>query len=533
LGPRGRITGSKVEIPPDRLRPGNLYSRAARILAPGEIASLNDDAADLLDPYCLRVAAGWRVPLKAASGPARGPIEGRHRDRLALGAAIAAAAVAATGRGALLDLPEPERPARMGGIKERNDRASACVLAETLHSLAGAVGGAVCEIAIGEGVRRKPGERGGNPTLYAGQVIGDPAAARIPPGERAARGVRVLSVALDAVEGTTRSTIAEGSTGCILYVTEAPIARIPDIYFDRCHLQDVDAAGVNDDLENILQAVRRSRGSPEVNVFSLDRPRHPIGRLADLGASVRTDADGDAFPVVAAGLGFGVFRDNGRPLDGVFGNVGGAAEMIASASAGRYLGVRSTARCAAATIGRWEDRYDFGPGEREAIRASGLDPERLYAIEDLVPGLTVADGLFVAGAITDNAHIPMLDGVLWGGDFASASVLTVGASGAAEVLRLTLSFRQDALAAASALTPFLDRILAGPPDDMRRAIESALSGAGGSRRLRHEFAASFYPHFTEEGGRFRLDMKSVEEAEPEITLRFVRALSEAAPDWFA
>jgi len=234
---------------------------------------------------------------------------------------------------------------------------------------------------------------------------------------------------------------------------------------------------------------------------------------------------------VAAGLKFGVFPDNGRPLHGVCGDIGGAAELIASASAGRYLGVRSTARCAAGRIERWEDRYAFAKGEEEAIRAAGMDPLHVYTIEELVPGIDAHDGLFVTSAITDNAHIPLLNGVLWGSNFAEVAVLAVGASGAADIYRLSLAFPGYFREAAGRLQPVLDDLLGKPGGEMAEAIDRALASPAGSRRLKHEVATTYYRHFTESGGRIRLDMKSVEASESQDSLSVLRALVTAAPDW--
>jgi len=532
MPPRGRITGSKVAIPPARLSPGNLFSRDARLLNPDEIRALNSAHAEILDLYGLSLAACRTLPLRRPARPARGPLEEAHRLRLALAAAIAALAVTATGRGALLDLPPGSRARSRAAMKERNDRAAACALAEGLFDLSESAGDAVCEIAIGEGVRRKADERGSNPTLYAGQVLGPPGLASLTAALREARGVRTWSAAVDAVEGTTKSTVAEGSSGCLFYITEAAIRRVPDVYFNRCHLVDVDGVNVDSELGEIFDAVRSRRGSDQVDVFSLDRPRHPHALMADLGANVRTDADGDAFPVVASGLRYGVFPDDGRPLDGVCGNIGGAAEVIASSAAGHYLGVQSTARFAAGRIDRWEDRYRLTPSDLATVHGAGFDPETVYRIEDLVPGIDQSDGLFVASAISDNAHIPLFDAVFWGSDFAEASVLTVGASGAAELLRMSLAFKGDAASAAQRLTPILESILSRPEPQMAPAIRQALSSPSGARRLRHEFAATYYAHFRESGGRFRLDMKSAEAEEPGSSLGLLRGLIDLAPEWF-
>jgi len=506
------ITGSRTEIPPSRLSPGNAFSREARLLSPEETAAWALGASDLLELYGLTLSACRIIPIRSAVRPVRGDLETVHRPRLAVSAAVAALAVTVRGRGALLDLPPDQRAAAKESLKERNDRAASCALAEGLFSVASA-SNSVCEIAIGEGVRKKPDERGSNPTLYAGQRFGS-------------AGPVAYSVAVDAVEGTTKSTVAEGSSGCLLYITPAPIRRVPDLYFNRCHLYEVPGVHVDSDLREILDAIRRSRRG--IDVFSLDRPRHPHALMASLGANVRTDEDGDAFPVVATGLRWGVFPDSGRYLDGVVGNIGGAAEVIASSAAAHYLGVRSSVRFAASSIARWEDRYAFSPSDVETIRAAGFDESVVYGIEDLVPGIDSADGLFVASAITDNAHIPLLDAAVWGSNFAEASVLMVGASGEASISRLSFGFA-SADAAARRLTPILDGLVGLPASEMKQAIRQSVSSPSGARRLRHEFAATYYRYFTETDGKLRLDMNA---ARADPAFAFVRDVADVVREWF-
>ncbi len=530
---RGRLTGSRVEIPADRLSPSRLFSGAARLLTPEEVFEWNRANASVLDLYGLRLTACRSLRLRRPSSPPRGILETDHRERLIATACLAALAVAGTGRGALLDLPPGARQGAVKGLKERNDRAATCAMAEGIFALAEALPGGVCEIAIGEGMRLKHGEKGGNPTLYVGQVLGDPKSAALTRAERAARGIRTYSMAVDTVDGTTKSTVADPSSVSLFFITESEIHRVPDVYFNKCQILGVDGVHVDSALKDILEAVAAARGTEEINVFALDRPRHPLQAMVEMGASVRTDTDGDVLPVVAAGLGWGVFPDNGRPLDGVCGNVGGAAEVVASAAAGHYLGVRSTARFAAKKIARWEERYDLGPGEADAIRSVGFDPERVYGTADLVPDIGGADGAFVASAITGNIHVPLLDAVFWGGNFAEVSVVFVGASGAADLHRLTFAYRTDAVEARAALTPIMETILTRPAAGMGLALRAALGSPTSARRLRHEFATSYYSHFTEIDGRFRLDMKSAEAVEPESSLAFLRAVAEAAPEWFA
>lgn len=529
---RGRLSGSKVEIPPARLSQKDLFSRAGRLFTREEIHAFNRANEAVLDLYGLRLTACRRVTLRDPWRQPLGTLETDHRDHLIATATLASLAVTATGRGALLDMAPEARAAAKETVKERNDRAATCAMAEGIFALGEAMRNAVCEIAIGEGVRLKPGEKGGNPTLYGGMTFGDPEVAALTREQREAKGARTYSMAVDAVEGTTKSTIADVSSGTLFYITESEIRRVPDVYFNKCQLYDVNGVDVNTDLRRIGEAVADSRGTDEINAFAMTRPRHPLDEMLDYGVNVRTDTDGDAFPAVASGLQWGVFADNQRPLDGVWGNIGGAAEVVASASAGHYLGVHSSVRFCAKKIDSWSRRYDFGPGEEDRIRSLGFECGKIYRTKDLVPGVDDKDGVFVAAAITDIAHVPLLDAAFWGANCAEVSVILVGASGAADLYRLTFAFRNDARSTAESLTPILETILARPESEMRQAVREALGSPSGSRRLRHEFATSFYSHFAERAGRFRLDMESAEAVESPQAVALIRAITDAAGDWF-
>jgi fructose-1,6-bisphosphatase/sedoheptulose 1,7-bisphosphatase-like protein len=521
--PRGRRTDARVTIPPDRLDSQRIYSRPARLLGPEETRAADARNRSLLDRYGLSIASIVVLPLNggAATAGRLGPLQTEHRDRLVMVCSLGALAVSLSGRGDLLAIDAAARSRHKMRIKENNDRNSTAAMTEGLYALCEADPQVSFQVAIGEGTRVKPGERGGNPTLYAGQVIG--------------AGPRRYSLAVDAVEGTTKSALFDPSCGTLLFATEAPIPAVPDVYFDKCQLWDVDDVTVNDPLERIVEAIRDRRGSREIDIFALDRPRHPIEAMLALGANMRLDTDVDAYPAVAAGLRWGVFPDNLRPLDGVCANIGGAAETIASAAGARYLGVRSTARFCAGTIPRWEARYDFGPGEEEAIGKAGFDPARVYAIEDLVPGLTAADGAFVAAAISDNWHVPGLDAVCVGGNFATVCALYVGSASPSELWRVTFAFRRPWEETVAALTPVLTRILALEPPAIASAVKQAVADPQKSRRLRHEIATSFYSHMREgvdSGGRMRLDLAAAAGSETPEALAFLRAVVEAAPDWF-
>lgn len=519
---RGRRTDARVVIHPDRLDSRRIWSRAARLLDAEETRACDARHRALLDRYGLTIASVAVLPLTegAATAGRLGPLQTEHRDRLVLTASLGALAVALSGRGDLLAFDAASRSRHKMKVKENNDRNSTAAMTEALHALVDADTQASVHVSIGEGTRKKPGERGGNPTLYAGQAIG--------------AGPRRYALAVDAVEGTTKSTLFDPSCGTLLFITESPIAAVPDVYFDKCQLFDVDDVTVGDPLDRIVAAVRDRRASKEVDLFALDRARHPIDAMLDLGANMRVDTDVDAYPAVAAGLRWGVFPDNLRPLDGVAANIGGAAEMIASAAGARYLGVRSTARFCAAEIPRWEARYDFGPGEEEAIRGGGFDPARVYRIEDLVPGLTTSDGAFVAAGISDNWHIPGLDAVYVGSNFAAVSALFVGSASPAEIWRVTFGFARPWEETVAALTPVLTRLLALEPSRIPKAVKESVADPHQARRLRHEIATSFYTHLREGAGagRMRLDMGSAALSETPEAVALLRAALEAAPEWF-
>jgi len=521
----GRRTDARVVIPPDRLDSKRIFSRAARRLHVEEVRGWNERNAPLLECYGLEMASITVLPVAQprTAGARPGPLQTVHRERLILAGALGALAVSASGRGDLLAVEPSARGARKRLIKENNDRNSTGAITEALHSLCASDPAVRFRIAIGEGARMKPGERGGNPTLYAGQVIG--------------AGTTEYSLAVDTVEGTGKSTLFDPSCGTLLFATEASIPVVPDVYFDKCQIRGVDDVTVGDPLERIVEAVRDYHRTREINFFSLDRPRHPIDRMVSLGANMRLDSDVDAYPAVAAGLEWGVFPDNLRSLDGVCANIGGAAEMIASAAGASYLGVRSTARFCASRIPRWEERYDFGPGEEDDIRAAGFDPGRVYSIEELVPGLATADGAFVAGAISDNWHIPGLDAVIIGGNFATVCALFVGSSTPTEIWRLTFSYRQPWEETVRLLTPELTRILALSVDEIPAATRSVLADTRRAGRLRHEIETSFYSHMDDaRGGRTGspgIDLDAAANAESPEANAFLRIVGKEKPDWFA
>lgn len=522
----GRKTSAQTVIPPDRLVSSRIWSRAARRHPPDDVASWNGRNARLLAGYGLDIASVVTFPLEPPlpAGGAGGALQTELKDRLVLTAALGALAVSLSGRGDLLGVPRAERDKVKRQFKETNDRNSTAAMAEALYALRDAAPGTCLKIAIGEGARLKPGEKGGNPTLFGGMEIGS--------------GPRAYHLAVDTVEGTTKSTLCDPSCGTLLFITEAEIAPVPDMYFDKCQLRGVRGVSVADPLERIVQAAMDHHKTREVNFFSLDRARHPLDRMVKLGACMRVDADGDAYPAIASGLAWGVFPDNLRPLDGVCADIGGAAETLASAAGAWYMGVESTARFCTGKVKRWEERYDLDDAERAEIRSRGLDPDRVYRIADLVPGLERSDGAFVASAISDNWHVPGLRAVLVGGNFAVVDTLFVGSSGDAEIVTLTFGYRQSLEQTVERITPVLTRLLRLSAPEIPAAVRKAVADPALASRLRHEIATSYYTHITERhdprGGEPRMvvDVQSAARVESPEAVRAIQTAMEAAPEWF-
>ena len=216
--PRGRRTGVRTQIPPSRLDSRHIFSREARRLSPEEVAGWNRRNQPLLDLYGLEVASVMVLPVvrPEASRTAAGRLQGELRDRILLTGMLGALSVSMSGRGDLLPHPPEARDRLKKSVKENNDRNSTAAMTEALHAMCDASPDVSLRVAIGEGARKKPGEKGGNPTLYAGQVIGSPREA-----------APAYSIAVDTVEGTTKSTLFDPSCGTLLFVTGSSIAAVP------------------------------------------------------------------------------------------------------------------------------------------------------------------------------------------------------------------------------------------------------------------------------------------------------------------
>ena len=143
---------------------------------------------------------------------------------------------------------------------------------------------------------------------------------------------------------------------------------------------------IGENLRALAKAMGKDVG--ELRVAVLDRPSHSrlIEEIRDAGAGTRLMLDGD----VAGGI--NAVRHDSR-IDACVG-IGGSPEGITTACAVKALGGFMQAKPA-----------PRDEAERDRAVASGLDPERVYELDDLVRG---DNTIFVATGVTDGS---LVDGV--------------------------------------------------------------------------------------------------------------------------
>lgn len=252
-------------------------------------------------------------------------------------------------------------------------------------------------VVIGEGAKDRA------PMLYDGEAVGS------------GRGRRV-DVAVDPVEGT--SLLARGAPDAITVLGVAPRGSMwspgPAFYMDKL----VVGPGARDALApellgapvvRVLDAVADALRKPirDLTVFVLDKPRHQerIAAIRHAGARVMLRTDGDvAGALMAAREGSGV--------DLLMG-IGGTPEGVIAACAVQALG--------GAMLGRLAPQ---SAEETDAIRAAGMDLDRVLTADDLVAS---DDVFFAATGITDGV---LLHGVRYtAGGATTASLVMRGRSG--------------------------------------------------------------------------------------------------------
>ncbi len=280
------------------------------------------------------------------------------------------AALAATREAAIACQPFVGR-----GDKHAADDAATGAMRSVLAEAPG-----VGTVVIGEG------EKDGAPMLYNGERVG--------------AGGPAFDIAVDPLECTTFCAKGlPGSLATIAFAEGDTLLRPgPSHYMDKLVVppEARDAIDITDSPEaNATRiAVALGKETAELRVVVLDKPRHAglIERLRRTGACVITPTDGDVTGALEALLPSG-------EADLLIG-VGGTPEGVMTACAVKALGGGMHARLA--------PQSDV---EACAIAEAGLDPGRVYDLDDLVGG----PAFFAATGVTGGSLLCRpkdVDGVL-------------------------------------------------------------------------------------------------------------------------
>ena len=209
-------------------------------------------------------------------------------------------------------------------------------------------------VVIGEG------EKDEAPMLYIGECIGNGSDSQV-------------DIAVDPIDGTT--LVARGLPGAlsVLALSARGTINCPRQFFymnkivtghEAKDLIDINTP-VAENLKNIAKAKKRK--VTEITVVVLDRPRHQqlISEIQQVGSRVKLISDGD----VAASI------DAALPETGVdvLMGIGGTTEGVLSAAAIHCVG--GGIQCKA---------WPRDEKEREAAIANGVNPDKVYKMEDLI-----------------------------------------------------------------------------------------------------------------------------------------------------
>ena len=232
-------------------------------------------------------------------------------------------------------------------------------------------------VVIGEG------ERDEAPMLYIGEKVG--------------KGIDLIDIALDPLEGTTICATANpNSLAVIAFANKGGFLNAPDVYMDKIAVGGGLPIGVVDldnspqnNLKNLALAKKCAISDLQVMILKRDRHQEIIAKCREAGARVKLISDGDVAAVIAT-------ADSAKTEVDLYLGIGGAPEGVLAAAALRTVG------------GQMMGRLLFdNPHCQQADRAREMgiiDLNKKYLAEEMAKG----DVLFVASGVTDGA---MLSGV--------------------------------------------------------------------------------------------------------------------------
>ncbi len=223
-------------------------------------------------------------------------------------------------------------------------------------------------VVIGEG------EKDEAPMLYNGERIGDGS-------------LPAVDVAVDPIDGTRPTAFGRGGALSVIAIAERGTMFDPGPCFYMNKLAvGAEAVGrvsieasVQENLCEIARAKRSSVG--ELTAIVLDRPRHEdlIEEIRIAGARIRLIPDGDVAGAIAT-----AWPESGA--DVLFG-IGGTPEGVITAAALKGMGGELQGKLA-----------PRDEAERRRVVASGLDPDAVLSLDDLVDS---DNCFFAATGITD------------------------------------------------------------------------------------------------------------------------------------
>ena len=236
-------------------------------------------------------------------------------------------------------------------------------------------------VVIGEG------EKDEAPMLYVGEEVGNGA-------------IPDVDVAVDPVDGTRLTSL--GLPGAIAVVATAERGSMysapPGVYYmEKIAVGPYarDVIDINAPIATNLERIARARNAhiDDLTVVILDRPRHAdiIKQVREAGARIRLIMDGDVSAAIQAAM------EDYLGVDVLLGT-GGAPEAVLAAAAIKCIGGGIQCKI-----------WPRSDEEREKLKASGVDLDKVYTTNDLVKGNDVA---FAATGITTGE---LVDGVRYYG----------------------------------------------------------------------------------------------------------------------
>jgi fructose-1,6-bisphosphatase II / sedoheptulose-1,7-bisphosphatase len=204
-----------------------------------------------------------------------------------------------------------------------------------------------------------------------------------------------IDLVVNPLEGATLCAKAlPNALSAVVIGLPGSLLGVPDVYMEKIAIGPGYPDGIVDldasPAENLAALAKaKGVGPRDITACVLDRPRHAslIAALRETGAAVRLISDGDIAAVIETA------RADLTGLD-IYLGMGGAPEGLIAAAALRCMGGQMQARLT-----------PLNNDQRQLVAASGLDPQRNYAANELAAG----DIVFSATGISGGA---LLRGVL-------------------------------------------------------------------------------------------------------------------------